>query len=66
MQYGTLYMQRCEQSGGQEIETLSPTHQTAHTDACKTYHTAYTTVSLRINPRGSKHVGDITELNSIL
>ena len=27
-------------------------HQTAHTDACKTYHIAYTNVSLRMNPRG--------------
>jgi len=36
-------MHRCEQSGGY---------------ACKTYHTAYTTVSLMMNPRGSKHVGD--------
>ena len=26
---------------------------------CKTYHTAYTTVSLRMDPRGSKHVADI-------
>jgi hypothetical protein len=26
--------------------------------ACKTYHTAYTNVSLRMNPRYSKHVGD--------
>jgi hypothetical protein len=33
-------------------------HQTAHTDTYKTYHTAYTTVFLRMNPRGSKHVGD--------
>ena len=30
----------------------------SHTDACKTYHTAHTPVSLRMNPRGSKHVGD--------
>jgi len=40
------------------FRTHSPTHQTAHTDACKTYPTAYTDVSLRMNPRGSKHVGD--------
>jgi hypothetical protein len=33
-------------------------HQTAHTDACKTYHAAYTAVSLRINPRGLEHVGN--------
>jgi hypothetical protein len=38
--------------------THSPIHQTAHTDACKTYRTAYTAVSLRMNPGGSKHVGD--------
>jgi len=36
----------------------SPIHQMAHTDACKTYHTAYTTVSLRMKPKGSKHVED--------
>lgn len=36
-------MHRCEQSGGY---------------ACKTYHTAYATVSLRMNSRGSKHVED--------
>jgi len=41
----------CEMSG-----THTPNHQTAHTDSCKTYHTAYTTLSLRMNPRGSKHV----------
>ena len=34
---------------------ISPNHQTGHTNACKTYHT---TVSLRMNPRGSKHVRD--------
>ena len=26
---------------------------------CKTYHTAYTAVSLKMNPRGSKRVEDI-------
>jgi ribosomal protein L31 len=36
------------------IRKHSPTHQTAHTDVCKTYHTAYTAASMRINPRGSK------------
>jgi len=41
----TLYMHRCEQSGGQK---------TAHNDACKTQYT----VSLRTNPRGSKRVGE--------
>ena len=39
-----FYMHRCE--------------QTAYTDACKTYHTAHTTVSLRMNLRVSKHIGD--------
>jgi len=47
MQYGMFYMHRCEQSGGQS-RTHSPTHQTAHTDACKTYRTAYTAASLRM------------------
>ena len=36
-------MHGCKQSGGY---------------ACKTYYIAYTTVCLRMNPRGSKHVGD--------
>ena len=36
----------------------SPTHQTANTDARKTSHAAYTAVSLRMNPRVSKDVGD--------
>ena len=31
---------------------------TSHTDECKTYHTAHTAVSLMINTRGSKHVGE--------
>jgi hypothetical protein len=44
--------------------THSPTHQTAHTDACKTYHTAYKAASMRINPRGSKNVGAV--INYIL
>ena len=35
------------------------TDQTAHTDACKSYRTAYTAVCLNMNTRGSKHVGDI-------
>jgi hypothetical protein len=35
-----------------------PLHRTAHIDACKTYHTAHTTVSLRMNPRVSKHVAE--------
>ena len=36
-----------------------PLHQTANTDACKTYSTACTTFSLKMNPRGSKRVADI-------
>ena len=40
--------------------TPSPTHQNANTDACKTYHTAYTAVSLRMNRQGSKHVAENT------
>ena len=56
MQYGMFYMHRCELSGGSQ--THSPTHQTPHTDSSKTCHTAYAAVSLRMNPRGSKHVGD--------
>jgi hypothetical protein len=39
-----------------------PTHQTAHTDACNTCHTAYTTVFQKMNPRDSKYVGDIRNL----
>jgi hypothetical protein len=38
--------------------THPPTHQPAHTDTCKTYSIAYTTVCLRMKPRGSKHVAD--------
>jgi len=41
-----------------ETRTHSPTHHIAHTDAYKTYHTAYTTLSLRKNPQRSKHLGD--------
>ena len=41
-----------------QSRTHSPLRQTAHTDACNTYHTAYKTFSLRVNPRGSKHVGE--------
>jgi hypothetical protein len=36
----------------------TPVHQTAHNDACKTYNTANTNVSLRMKSRGSKHVAD--------
>jgi hypothetical protein len=53
MQYDMFYMHRCEQSGGEEC-----VFQTAHTDACKTYHTAYIAVSLKMNSRVSKRVGD--------
>jgi hypothetical protein len=44
--------------------TRSPNHQTAHTDTCKTYHTVYITLSLRRNPRVSKHVGDNRNLEN--
>jgi hypothetical protein len=43
----------CEVSGA-----LSPNHQPAHADARTPYQTSYTTRSLKMNPRGSKHVGD--------
>jgi len=33
-----------------------PTHQTAHTDSCKHTKLHMQPVSLRMNPRGSKHV----------
>jgi len=56
LQYGMLYMHRCVQSSGQERVSRSPAHQTVHTAACKTCRIAYTTVSLKRNPRGSKHV----------
>jgi len=46
------------QNNEMQSRTHSPNHQTAHTDAYRTYDTAYTTVSLMMNPRGSKHVGD--------
>jgi hypothetical protein len=59
MQYGMFYMHRREQSEGQS-RTHSPAHQSAHTDACKTYHIAYTTASVRTNARVSKHLGDIS------
>jgi len=42
----------------EQTRTHFPTHQTAHTDVRKTYRTAHTTLSLRMNPRGSKRVGD--------
>jgi len=32
--------------------------QSGDIDACKTYHAAYTTVSLKMNGKGSKHAGD--------
>jgi len=52
MQYDMFYVYRCEES-----RTHTTIRQTAHTDAYKTY-TAYTTVFLKMNPRGSKSVGD--------
>ena len=36
----------------------------AHTDACKTNRTAHTTVSLRMNQPGLKHVGKSVPLNA--
>jgi len=47
-----VYMHQCEQDS-------TPAHQSAHTNACKACHTANITVFLWMNPRGSKHVGDI-------
>jgi hypothetical protein len=41
-----------------QTRTLSPLHQTAHIYASKTYHTAYTTFFLMMNPRVSKYVVD--------
>jgi hypothetical protein len=61
MQYGMFHMHLCEQCRRQESRKHSPTHQTAHTDTCKAYHTAYKTVSLRMNTRSSKLVIDITD-----
>jgi len=58
MQCGMFYMYGCEQSGKYENLEHPPTYQTAHTHTCRTYHTAYTAVSLKMNRRGSKHVGD--------
>jgi len=60
--FDVLYMFRTSwvhPLGDSCICTYSPIRQTAHTDACKTYRTAYTAVPMRINPRGPKHVGDI-------
>jgi hypothetical protein len=51
MQYGTFYMHQCEQSSGQENVFETPLHQTAHTNACKTYHTAYTTAHVSMQWR---------------
>jgi len=44
MQYGMFHMHQCEQSGGQE-SVFETARQSAHTDAWKTYCTAYTAVS---------------------
>jgi len=51
-------MHRCEQFGWQESVFETPLHQTAHTDACKIYRTAYKNVTLPMKPRSSKHVED--------
>jgi hypothetical protein len=40
------------------IGVSSLVDRTAHTDACKTYHTVHTTAFLRMKPRVSKHAGD--------
>ena len=58
MQYGMFYVYRCEQSGRQR-SVFETAHQTAHTDTCRTHHTAYAAASLRMNPRSLKHVGDM-------
>jgi hypothetical protein len=44
---------------GECVRVHSPSQQTTHIEGCKTYSIAYTHVSLRMNPRSSKHVGDI-------
>jgi len=51
MQYGMFCMNRCERSGGQESVFETPLHQTAHTDAHKTYRTAYTTARVGMQGR---------------
>jgi hypothetical protein len=49
-----LYIQLSPWGWTHEVRNLDcPTHHGAHTDASTTYHTAYRTVSLRMNPRGS-------------
>jgi hypothetical protein len=63
VQYGIFYVHLCGLSGGKET---IPCHQTAHTDVCVTYHTLYTTVSLRMKRQHSKHVGDTRNYISIL
>lgn len=50
MQYGMFY--------------IHPLHQTDYTDAYKIYHAVYTALSLRMNPRGSKILGD-NKLNNL-
>jgi len=50
MHYGMFYMHRCDQKSVLDSRTQSPAYQTAHSDACITYHTAQKTVCLRINP----------------
>jgi hypothetical protein len=52
MQYGMSYTQQCERSGGQESVFQTPLYQTPHTDACKTYNTAYVSMQERIHDSG--------------
>jgi len=50
-----LHIQLSPWGWSHEVRNLdSPTNHGAHTDACTMYHTACTTVSLRMKPRGSK------------
>jgi len=62
MQCGVLCMHRCGQSVGEERLSPYPTHQTL--TSMNVLHIIlhiyiYKTVTLRMNPRGSKHVVDI-------
>jgi hypothetical protein len=45
-------------SQGNTVVCFTCIDVSSHTDACKTHHTAHTTLSLRMNPRGTKHVAD--------
>ena len=51
MQYGMFYVHRREWSCGQESAFETRLHQTAHTDACTTYHTAHTTTHVSMRGR---------------